>query len=146
MSRWTTVSRGLAGFLIGAAVLGNGCSLLIDAHARRRSDERQHDADEVLQTGIARATVVGKLGDPDETQIISGGRIDSYYLHIIPQPSAASLHRWKTVDFACLLLPEIVMTPMALYGDYFDREGTRLCKVSYGSDDRITRSECTVLP
>ena len=82
----------------------------------------------------------------DRLAVINHGRIDRYYLQIIPDPSATSLHKWKTVDFALLLLPEIVMTPMALYGDYFDRAGTKLCNVTYGSDNRISRSECTVLP
>jgi hypothetical protein len=146
MSRLTSAARGFSSLLLGVALICSGCSLLIDSHARARSNERQRDADEMFKEGVARTAVIDKLGDPNETQVINHGRIDRYYLQIIPDPSATSLHKWKTVDFALLLLPEIVMTPMALYGDYFDRAGTKLCNVTYGSDNRITRSECTVLP
>jgi hypothetical protein len=146
MSRLKIVSRRLACLIVGAALLDSGCSLLIDSHARKRSNERQRDADEMLKPGVARAAVIGKLGDPDETQVINRGRIDTYYLQVIPDPSESSVHKWKTVDFACLLLPEIVMTPMALYGDYLDREGTKMCRATYGSEERITRADCTVLP
>jgi hypothetical protein len=146
MSRLTTVSLGFTSLFLSATLICNGCSLLIDSQARKRSNERQRDADEMLKAGVARAAVIDKLGEPDEIQVISHGRIDSYYLQIIPDPSASSLHKWKMVDFGLLLLPEIVMTPMALYGDYFDRAGTKLCKVTYGFHERITASECTVLP
>jgi len=146
MRRLTTASRVFTSLFLGVALICNGCSLLIDSHARERSKERQRDADEMFKAGVARTAVIGKLGAPDETQMISHGRIDSYYLQIIPDPSESSLRKWKMVDFGLLLLPEIVMTPMALYGDYFDRAGTKLCKVTYGSHERITGSECTVLP
>jgi hypothetical protein len=146
MGRLMTIFRGLVCLVVTVALICNGCSLLIDSHARRRSNERQHDADEVLKAGVARTTVIGKLGDPDETQVINRGRIDSYNLQIIPEPSETSVHQWKVVDFEFLLLPEIVMTPMALYGDYFTRAGTKLCRVTYAPDDLITRTDCTVLP
>jgi hypothetical protein len=146
MSRLTSAARSFTSLFLSVALICNGCSLLIDSHARARSNERQRDADEMFQEGVARTAVIDKLGDPDETQVISHGRIDRYYLQIIPDPTESSLHKWKMVDFGLLLLPEIVMTPMTLYGDYFDRAGTKLCKVTYGSDNRITHGECTVLP
>jgi hypothetical protein len=142
----TATLRGLVCVLSAAAVLGNGCSILIDSHARKVAAQRQKDADAILQKGTARSAVVDKLGDPDQTQTANGLRTDSYFLRSIPDPSASSSRKWEKVDLMFLLLPEIVMTPAVIYGDYFSTSGNKLCRISYGRDDHIEQTDCQVIP
>ena len=146
MRQSIATARGLLCFTLAAALCSNGCSLLIDSHARKKATERRQDADVVLKHGVARSNVIDKLGDPDETVTLQGLRTDTYYLRSIPEPSEASLHRWEMVDWEFLLVPEIVMTPAVIYGDYFSTGDSRRCRVSYGRDERITRTDCTILP
>ncbi len=138
--------RGLLCLLAVTAALGNGCSLLIDSHARKVATQRQQDADAVLIKGTARSAVIDKLGDPDATQTANGLLTDTYYLRTIPDPSQSSLSKWQKVDLEFLLLPEIVMTPAVIYGDYFSEAGNKICRVSYGRDNRIARTDCEVIP
>ena len=98
-------------------MLGTGCSLLIDSHARKVTAQRQQDAITVFKDGTIRSAVVDKLGEPDQTQTANGLRTDTYYLRAIPQPSQSSMTKWERVDLEFLLLPEIVMTPATIYGD-----------------------------
>jgi len=141
----TITSRPFVFLLIVSVSLGSGCSLLIDSHARKVTAQRQHDADMVLKDGTDRSAVVEKLGDPERTQTANGLRTDTYYLRAIPAPSESSIDKWERVDLEFLLLPEVVMTPAAIYGDYFSANDRKMCRVSYGRDDRITRTECEML-
>jgi hypothetical protein len=100
----------------------------------------------VLKTGIARSEVIDRLGDPDETIPGNGAETDTYTLRSIPDPSSSSRHKWEMVDLELLLLPEIVMTPAALYGDYVADTSSRKCRVVYGTDERITHVDCQVAP
>ncbi len=145
MNLRTTNSRSFILLLIVSVSLSSGCSLLIDSHARKVTTQRQHDADMVLKDGTNRSAVVEKLGDPERTQTANGLRTDTYFLRAIPAPSESSISKWEKVDLEFLLLPEIVMTPAAIYGDYFSENDRKMCRVSYGRDDRITRTECDLL-
>ena len=146
MRRRIATARGQLCLLLAVAFAGNGCSLLIDSYARKQATQRRQDADAVLKSGVTRSSVIDKLGDPDETMAVNGLHHDTYYLRSIPDPSQSSIHKWEIVDLEFLLLPEIVMTPAALYGDYISTAGSRMCRVSYGSDQRITRTDCAVVP
>ncbi len=145
MNLRTTNSRSFILLLIVSVSLSSGCSLLIDSHARKVTAQRQHDADMVFKDGTNRSAVVEKLGDPEQTQTANGLRTDTYFLRAIPAPSESSISKWEKVDLEFLLLPEIVMTPAAIYGDYFSENDRKMCRVSYGRDDRITRTECDLL-
>ena len=134
--------RGLLCLTLSLALTVNGCSLLIDKAARKKAVQRQQDADAVLKCGITRGTVIAKLGEPDEAMSANGLETDTYYLRSLPDPSSKSYHTWQMVDLEFLLLPELVMTPAVLYGSYFSDTDRKLCRVAYGSNQRITRSTC----
>lgn len=129
--------------LVLSAMLLSGCSYLIMYQSDNRLNQKLDAAVSVLKTGNSRSEVVERIGKPDETAILNGKRVDTYYAGA--SVSTMPADKYIEGDFQTGFLLETIFTPASLVSALLQRGNQRLT-ATYGTDDRIETVDRCYLP